>query len=777
GGDDAYENLRDRAGRRGIRLASDMVPNHTGIYSKWMVEHPGWFIQQSFPPYPGYQFNGPDLSYDGRVSLKIEDGYWSHSDAAVVFQRVDRDTGDTRYIYHGNDGTNMPWNDTAQLNYLLPEVREAVIQTILHVARMFPIIRFDAAMTLAKRHFQRLWFPKPGDGGAVPSRAEHGMTKDEFDRYMPKEFWREVVDRCAKEAPDTLLLAEAFWMMEGYFVRTLGMHRVYNSAFMNMLKMEQNADFRTTVKNVLEFTPEVLKRFVNFMNNPDELTAVEQFGKGDKYFGNAILMVTMPGLPMFGHGQVQGFTEKYGMEYRRAMWDERVDEDLVRRHEAEIFPLMRKRYLFSGIENFAFFDFEAAGGGVDENVFAYTNRSGGERALVLYNNAYSTTSGRVIRSVPMNVGESGKDKFLSVSLVEALNLRAEDNYYYILHDHKASLEYIRSGRQLAQDGLFVQLGGYQYHVFLGFTEQYDSDGSWGRLAEELGGGGSPDIAALHEEMTAFPVARSFRKFMTVDTVKALTAIVADETPVEENLTPTLDRFRGFLAELEQVLKRSFDFDAVVRGLVSDLATLRNFPALVKDANLGEPPTEYLLSHMPAADTEPIWFWRIPVTWAVLDSIHRVALKWDYDARSAFCIDDWDLLPAVRTSFNQLGYDWQAAHLGAQLVRILVNYRDILEPMTGNPRLSRIQRLMDDPGARDFLQVNRHEDILWFNQEQLEALVYWTLLVSVVLLLGDPTISEETRNAQVFVRYQRAQEILDAAEEAKYRVDTFLELLN
>ena len=89
----------------------------------------------------------------------------------------------------------------------------------------------------------------------------------------------------AAEAPDTLLLAEAFWLMEGYFVRTLGMHRVYNSAFMNMLKMEDNQKYRQTIKNVLEFSPEVLKRFVNFMNNPDEKTAVEQFGKGDKYFG------------------------------------------------------------------------------------------------------------------------------------------------------------------------------------------------------------------------------------------------------------------------------------------------------------------------------------------------------------------------------------------------------------------------------------------------------------------------------------------------------------
>ena len=62
---------------------------------------------------------------------------------------------------------------------------------------------------------------------------------------MTVEFWREVVDRVSDESPDTLLLAEAFWMMEGYFVRTLGMHRVYNSAFMHMLRNEDNSKYRT----------------------------------------------------------------------------------------------------------------------------------------------------------------------------------------------------------------------------------------------------------------------------------------------------------------------------------------------------------------------------------------------------------------------------------------------------------------------------------------------------------------------------------------------------
>jgi len=199
-------------------------------------------------PFHPTLFNGENLSDHPNVEIYLEDHYYDHADAAVVFKYIDHRDGKTRYVYHGNDGTSFPWNDTAQLNYLLPEVREAVINQILQISQQFPIIRFDAAMTLSKKHFQRLWFPEPGTGGDIPSRAEYSMSKQKFNEFMPVEFWREVVERVAKEAPDTLLLAEAFWMMEGYFVRSLGMHRVYNSAFMNMLKREENSNYRQSIK-------------------------------------------------------------------------------------------------------------------------------------------------------------------------------------------------------------------------------------------------------------------------------------------------------------------------------------------------------------------------------------------------------------------------------------------------------------------------------------------------------------------------------------------------
>ncbi|HDQ15151.1 MAG TPA: alpha amylase catalytic subunit, partial [Sediminispirochaeta sp.] len=403
GGWEALQQLKLRCAQRGIRLASDIVPNHTGIDGDWVFDHPDWFLQLPEPPYPSYSYQSQNLSPRPDIGVYLEDHYYDRTDAALTFKWTRFQTGETRYIYHGNDGTSMPWNDTAQLDFLNPQMREALIQTILHVARNFPIIRFDAAMTLARKHIHRLWYPAPGSGGDIPSRSRYGMSQNEFYRLMPKEFWREVVDRVAAEAPGTLLLAEAFWMMEGFFVRTLGMHRVYNSAFMNMLKNEENEKYKNTVKNTISFDPEILKRFVNFMNNPDEETAVAQFGDGDKYFGVCTMMVTMPGLPMFGHGQIEGFREKYGMEYRKAYWNESPNQALIEGHYHRVFPLMKRRYLFADSENFRLFDLHQDNGGINHNVFVYSNRVAGRASLVAYNNAYPSAAGRVWYSSPFAV--------------------------------------------------------------------------------------------------------------------------------------------------------------------------------------------------------------------------------------------------------------------------------------------------------------------------------------------------------------------------------------
>jgi len=725
GGPDALDDLRSRAWDRGIRLASDMVPNHTGLDSEWIKQHPDWYISAENAPFPSYQFDGGDLSNDPELSIHLEDHYYDRSDAAVVFKAYDHRDGSTRYIYHGNDGTSMPWNDTAQLNYLNPELREAIIQTILDVARQFKVIRFDAAMTLAKRHIQRLWFPEPGSGGDIPSRAGFSMSGADFDAAIPAEFWREVVDRVAKEVPDTLLLAEAFWMMESYFVRTLGMHRVYNSAFMNMLKMEENSKFYEMISKTLEFDPRILQRFVNFLSNPDEDTAIAQFGKGDKYFGATVLMVTLPGLPMFAHAQIEGFEEKYGMEYRRAYWDETPDEDLMSRHKAQIFPLMKKRYLFAGSGNFRLFPFMNTEGYQVDSVFAYTNHSGTERSLVLVNNSFTSQSGWIKTSATFNQNPTAEHPDLvSEDLIHALSLDVENSYFLIFQEQFSKLWYIRSVEEIRNQGLFTELSGYESQVYLGFQLVSDSESvPWWSIHQDLAGRGIDDFEPLFRRIELEPVHNLFRNLMTlVSRVK--------DPPDSKTL------FLRFSPVLEAMLEVE-DISLLLEDIE---AFSQNFEDLIKQANqrLSSSQAEKIENHLFVAAS--IYFAR-QIYAANPESLQSMVEGYDLDDQVKACIqtNPQEDLPQLISALEF------ADRARALLVR--------------DPQ-SFFADLMSRPQVRTYLQVNEDGGIQWFNKERMEFFLEYFLVLYA---------EELTTDIQTLIK--------KAYSESKYNVANFLKALS
>jgi glycosidase len=824
GGDEAFANLRDRCWARGIRLSSDMVPNHMGIDSHWLIEHPDWFLQLPEPPYPSYSFGGGNLSDDERVMVQIEDHYWNSTDAAVVFKRTDTWTGDARYIYHGNDGTSMPWNDTAQLDYLKPEVREAVIQTILHVARQFPIIRFDAAMTLARRHIQRLWYPEPGQGGAIPSRAEHAIPRSVFDERMPNEFWREVVDRVAAEVPDTLLLAEAFWLLEGYFVRTLGMHRVYNSAFMNMLRDEENASYRRVVKDTLEFDPQVLKRYVNFMNNPDERTAVDQFGKGDKYFGVATMLATMPGLPMIGHGQIEGFSEKYGMEYRRAYRDEQPDQWLVDRHERELFPLFHRRYLFAEANGFLLYDVFDPAGRVNEDVFAYSNRHGGEAALIVYHNKYAEARGWIRSSAAYSVPDgSGGRRLVQRTLGEGLGLHPDGDWYTLLREHRSGLEYVRRSADLCRDGMYVELHAYECQVFMDIHELQDGpSGQLRRLWERLGEAGVPSVGAALREMQLSPLHAavralgehgSLRRLTEIGAARAEAAVQAgaagraaaappkprsakgggakgggravggravpaakrptapdmgiraessEPAPPPAPVAVTAEELRGLLDEVTASVERALGALVEVTRAGGDVAGATAAFRGRAEASLRLPELVRGPLIVGLADQ---WTWAAIFGRMVSEAIDSVAAGGD--------ADDLQLGPVLATVLRDVGLDEAAAWRLVELLRMLRHLplpASVARAKAADRAAALVRALLADEAVRPYIRVNVWEGVSYFNRESFERVLWWMLALDALDAAADPRLAA----AQLTNRLGEAQRLTEAlsraGEACGYRLD-------
>jgi glycosidase len=830
GGEGAYENLRDRAMRFGIRLASDMVPNHMGIDSPWVVEHPEWFISRWDRPYPAYSFEGPDLSQDGRVEIKIEDHYYSQSDAAVVFQRRDRATGETRFIYHGNDGTSFPWNDTAQLDYMNPAVREQVIQTILEVARRFPIIRFDAAMTLAKRHFHRLWFPGPGASGSIPSRAEYGMDVAEFNKAMPHEFWREVVDRVATEVPGTLLLAEAFWLMEGYFVRTLGMHRVYNSAFMVMLRDEDNEKYRSVIKNTLEFDADIMKRYVNFMSNPDERTAVDQFGTGDKCFGVAVMMATLPGLPMFGHGQVEGFTEKYGMEYYKPRYEEWPNHGLVDRHQREVAPLLKRRWLFAESVNFLLYDFFTGSGAVDENVYAYSNQTGDQKALVVFNNRYGSTRGTIDHSAAY--ADKGSGELRQRRLSEGLALGSDALTVIAWRDSLTGLQYLKRKPDLLHSGLTLELGPYQSHVFMDWQELHSTaEYPWDRLCDHLNGRGVPDLTDALMELELAPVHDALRAVLAPDQVRHFAGLA--EQPKSAKLTNghakgvELERRRfidehwlrveKFLGEAQRAYEvRAANAAKPDEPLMLGYAMQRRVRAAMKlplvEQYFAKPWSEEAREILPSASPKvaSTAVWGPVMAWSVLELL---AESFEPEHPAQVGVDLFDKLrlrePFAR-SFEALGFEGEEAWRAAARIKVGLltekeSYEEIeAEVLADETKVAAVaptaeakvvpvvtaaavpevdaeeseeveaselisRDLWQDPDVRWLAGVHHAEEKLYLVREKYEALLWWLLLPKLLRLAEKP----ETNKVELAELGEAVAASMAEAKAKSYRVEPLM----
>ena len=767
GGESSMDNLRNRAWKYGIRVSCDMVPNHFGLDSNWLLDNPDCFIQSDTPPYPSYSFNGENLSGRDDIIVQIEDHYYDHTDAAVVFKYHNKNNNRTRYIYHGNDGTSFPWNDTAQLNYLIPQVRENVIRKIIEIAKKFPIIRFDAAMTLAKKHYQRLWFPKPGSGGDIPSRSSYSMTPEEFHRVFPKEFWREVVDRAAVEAPNTLLLAEAFWMMEGYFVRTLGMHRVYNSAFMNMLKDEENEKYRQSIFNIIEFNPEILKRFVNFMSNPDEETAIVQFGKDDKYFGVCVLMSTMPGLPMFAHGQIEGYVEKYGMEYSAPKWNEEPDKNLIERHKKEIFPLLKQRYLFAEVEDFLLFDFENENGHVDNDIFAYSNRYKDNSSLVVYNNKYKETKGFVEWASTIYTDSDGKKHWHRKNLATALKLHYEDYRYVIFYDSIKQQYFIYTSKEIADNGLKLDLNAYDYRVFTRIYEvSDDKDRTYSKLYKHMAGRPFPDIDIAIEKLGLLDIHESFKELIKPKMIERVKALY----PQKANFNSILDKL-SINKKIKSFVNYTYDY---VEGEYSKQkyietikSALRNWLDLISPDNMIQS-NKRLTDHWEHYST-------LLYYWSILRKIGSLVMPDNSEWISKGWVDNLYLSRILVNNFNK--------HLGLKdseywidLLKLGIQYQNIWKLFLNKNYDYIIRQLTEDIDVKNFLSVNRYNNRDWFNKERFEDLFNFIYLVNKLCLKCDSEVEDRKKNKYIQDLTDYYDLVLKAEKKSDYIVRKFLWVL-
>jgi hypothetical protein len=83
-------------------------------------------------------------------------------------------------------------------------------------------------------------------------------------------------------------------------------------------------------------------------------------------------------------------------------------------------------------------------------------------------------------------------------------------------------------------------------------------------------------------------------------------------------------------------------------------------------------------------------------------------------------------------------------------------------------------LLEDEDVRRFLQINRYQNVLWFNKEAFEQLLGWLVAISVISLNSDPGMAITQLDDEIVNQYRVLQQLKKAQSKSDYQLEKLLE---
>lgn len=383
GGEGALARLRNRLSRRGIKLMLDFVPNHMALDHPWASQYPDFFIQGS------------------EEDLKNNPGNYI---------RMKTSTGE-RIFGLGRDPYFPGWPDTLQLNYANPELQEAMVRELIHIAEKCDGVRCDMAMLIVPEVFERTWGKKPNP------------------------FWPLALVRARDHNPGFIAMAEVYWDME-WELQQQGFDFTYDKRLYDRLRDRQPVPVHDHFCAAMDYQ----ERLARFLENHDEPRAAATFAP-EVHEAAAILTYLSPGLRFFHQGQCEGRVKRISPHLSRAP-HEPVNERL-RNFYDKLIDILKRPVFHTG--RWTLLPCAPAWGGNDShhNFIAFAWEGGHEEHYIVAVN-YADDRGQCFLKLPfVNLG----------------------NAQWKLRDLVSETEFERDGNDLASRGLFLDEKAWKYYVF------------------------------------------------------------------------------------------------------------------------------------------------------------------------------------------------------------------------------------------------------------------------------------------------------------------------
>ena len=159
-------------------------------------------------------------------------------------------------------------------------------------------------------------------------------------------------------------------------------------------------------------------------------------------------------------------------------------------------------------------------------------------------------------------------------------------------------------------------------------------------------------------------------------------------------------------------------------------------------------------------------------WIFTHRLGEIVTRQDPSEISRAWIDEWLLSKIMAAGLVDLGLSKENAEKSVLLVRLMTSHANWYERFGKEDKTgaSVLQAWLKDPELQGYLQVNRYQDILWFNREAFEELLWWLYTAS---LVGTPAQTP----GDTASRFAIIQRLLEAESKSEYQVEKLLAALH
>jgi len=168
-------------------------------------------------------------------------------------------------------------------------------------------------------------------------------------------------------------------------------------------------------------------------------------------------------------------------------------------------------------------------------------------------------------------------------------------------------------------------------------------------------------------------------------------------------------------------------------------------------------------------------WGAVFGWLFTRGLGKVVRRKDYQELSGEWLEEWLLVRRLAAALEGMGYSPENVWQGTELVKILLRYPLAEECIEKKP-VELVESWFSDHQLQTWLQVNRFQDVLWFNKEAFEEWLWWALAMSTFTICSDKRFSPEEVPKQFMSVARKLEKVRKAVKGSDYQVDKLLSLL-